>query len=451
MGAPYPSVIPEAFALNADPSRRNVIPATTVSTQRASWNIGFPPLTMTPVVAGGKPMLGPDMNGVLYMLSSHDFYQQSGQPYRWNADVVVATGGYAAGTLLGSTDGQTLWLSVINNNVSDPDAAGAGWVPMFAYGVTVLAPSTGGVVTLTQTQASKGVIVISGALVANLQVNIPNAFIPAMGATTGARRWLIVNTCTGGFTVTVKTTSGAGVAIPAGGFAAPTEVYSDGTNVYNVVAPITLPTDVAPTANTIVLRSNNGYVYATYLNQNSPLENFTINEVFAGIGDGFLRKIGRLNFAENFLLSWFAGQVADGQVPVTAVNQWRGTILDNSNLTGVPTAPTAAPGTNTGQVASTAFVQTAIGAQTVFSGQVNAGGGGSEPAGWTFTRLGLGQYRITHNQGVVLKVAATLISAAPLQDIIVTWPVDGNNFDCYVSFAGNNSFRDRDFSFLASR
>lgn len=345
MGAPAPQFIPEAFALNADPSRRNVIPLNGPTAQRAGWNLGFPPQVMQPVVAGGKPMLGPDMNGVLYMMSTHTFYQQSGMAYRWSADIAAAIGGYAAGSMLGSTDNVTLWFNLTNGNSTDPDAGGAGWVPMYSYGVTVLPPSTGGVVTLTAAQATKSVIVVSGALVANLQVVVP----------TSLRRWLIVNTTSGAFTTTVKTAAGSGVPIPQGGFAAPTEVYGDGTNIYNVVAPITLPTDVAPTPNTIPLRSNNGYLYATYLNQSSPLENFTINEVYAGAGDNFLRKISPVNFAANFLLSWFAGQVTDAQVPVSAVNQYRATILNDSVLTGTPVAPTPSNGDQTTKVATTAF------------------------------------------------------------------------------------------------
>lgn len=356
MGAPYPVTIPEAFANDATAAHRNVIPQTIANPQRASWSLGFPPQTMTPIIAGGKPMLGPDMNGTLYMLSSHTFYQQTGQPYRWNADVLVALGtGYSPGTLLGSTDGMTLWLNLMNGNTSDPDAGGAGWVPMFSYGITTLPPTNGGIINLTQAQASKSVIVVSGALVSNLQLVFPQQ----------QRRWLIVNTTTGGFSTTARTAGGGGVNIPQGGFGGPTEIYGDGNLVYPAVAPITLPTDVAPTPNTIALRSNNGYLFATYLNQNSALENFSINEIFAGIGDGYLRKINRTNFAANFLLSWFAGQVADAQVPLSAVNQWRATILDNSALTGTPTAPTPPGGDSSTRVATTAFVAANVQASAV--------------------------------------------------------------------------------------
>lgn len=313
MGAPQPQFIPEAFANDADPQFRNTIPATTPLTQRASFSLGFPPNVMQAVISGGKPMLGPDMNGILYMMSSHNVYQQSGQPYRWNADVAAAIAGYAAGTVLGSTDTVTLWFNTVEGNSTDPDSgSAAGWIPMFSYGIGTLPASTGGILTLTAAQASKSVLVISGALSANLQVVLPNS----------TRRWLIVNMTTGGFTTTVKTAAGTGVVVAQGGFSAPVEVYGDGTNIYNVVAPLTIPTDVGPSANTYVLRSNIGAVFATYFNQSSPQENFTIQSVYADAGDGYHRKITKANFASQFPLNTFAGQVTGLQVPESAVYQY---------------------------------------------------------------------------------------------------------------------------------
>lgn len=50
-----------------------------------------------------------------------------------------------------------------------------------------------------------------------------------------------------------------------------------------------------------------------------------------------------------------AGTIGNAQVPVGAVLQFLAQILNNAALTGDPTAPTAAPGTNTTQIASTAF------------------------------------------------------------------------------------------------
>ncbi len=253
MPAPYPEFLPEAFAIGASPTYRNTIPAAPVTAQRASFDLGFPPQVFQPVIAGGKAMLGPDMNGVLYMLSTHAVYQQSGRLYLFDAAVATAIGGYAVGTLLSSTDGLTVWCNLTAANSADPDAGGAGWVALFSYGIASISALIGGVRTLSLAESSKKVVVLSGALVGNQQIVLPTTF----------QQWLIVNTCTGAFAVTVKTAAGAGVIVPAGGYASPIEVYGNGTDIFPTFSPAALPIDVAPTPNTIVQRDNLGYGYFT--------------------------------------------------------------------------------------------------------------------------------------------------------------------------------------------
>lgn len=345
MSAPYPQFIPEAFAIIAAPADRNVIPPAPIGTQRASFDLGFPPLTMTPLIAGGKPMLGPDMNGVLYMMSTHTVYLQSGKLYLYSAAVAAAISGYAVGTLLGSTDGSTFWYNTVAANASDPDAGGAGWVAMYAYGITPITGLIGGVRTLTAAEASKGIITLTGALVANQQIELPAQI----------RRWLIVNATTGAFTTTVKTAGGSGVAVLQGGLNAPVEVWGDGTSIYNAVAPLSVSIDQAATALSIAQRTNAGYLFATYFNSSNPLENAAISGIYFDSGDGFHRKITPADFAAQITVSSFAGQVTNAQVPQSAVTQHSAAVLANAALTGTPTTPTAASGTSTTQVASTAF------------------------------------------------------------------------------------------------
>lgn len=251
-GAPTPEFIPEAFAIDAAPGYRNTIPVTTIDTQLASFDLGFPPLTMLPVVAGGKPMLGPDMNGILYMLSSHAVYAQTGQPYKYSADVVVAIVGYAVGTLLGSTDGLTLWINRVDANITDPDdVAAAGWVSLFSYGSAAITGLVGGSRTLTVAESAKRFIVLTGALVANQQIVLPAIL----------QSWLIINVTTGSFTTTVKTaTQSVGIVVPAGGAASPTGVYGNGTDINLIYSPAALPIDVNATPDTIPLRDNTGRV-----------------------------------------------------------------------------------------------------------------------------------------------------------------------------------------------
>jgi hypothetical protein len=348
MPAPTPPVVPKAFGADAsDPDFINLIPETTVDPGRASLSLGFPPQTMTPEIAGGTPPFGQDVNGILFMLSSHTVYAQSGQPYLYNSTLATAIGGYAVGTILGMSDGSGLWINRTAANMTDPDDAGAaGWVPAYSYGSATV-PVTGGVVTLTPTQAKKKIVILQGVLGSNLQVIVP----------TRIDDWLIVNQTSGAFSTVVKTALGTGVTVPPGGSSAPTGVYCDGTSVFSIVAPVNLPIDQNPTGLTIVQRTSAGYATATYFNSNNSIENGNpISAVFYETGnDGYHRKMSPATFAANLALSWLSGQVTNGQVPFSAVLQYAAALFTSPAFTGIPTAPTAPPGTATTQIATTAF------------------------------------------------------------------------------------------------
>lgn len=77
-----PVVIPEPFAENG---AKNTIPDQSPGGTKpnASWNTGFPPITMLNRKAGGKPPLGADFNGILNALSQHAFFTQSGCIFPW--------------------------------------------------------------------------------------------------------------------------------------------------------------------------------------------------------------------------------------------------------------------------------------------------------------------------------------------------------------------------------
>ena len=243
MPAPTPPVVPQPFA---EGGARNTIPDTTPDTQRASYALGYPPRTMQPIDAGGAPMLGPDMNGILWDVTAWLYALQGGQIQAYDSDISDAIGGYAAGAIVLMADGAGYWINTAAANTTDPDAGGAGWQPMYAYGASAISGLTGGSRTLTATEASRYFLVLTGTLVANQQVIVPNAF----------RNYLIVNATTGAFTLTVQTAAGTGVVVPQGGAVSPTAVWCDAVNVNPVFVPTPLPTSVAPAADTIVLRDN---------------------------------------------------------------------------------------------------------------------------------------------------------------------------------------------------
>lgn len=351
MGAPTPPLLLKAIAALAGSGFiTNPMPETATGSNAACVEDGFPPITMESELSGGKPPLGQDMNGFLFLISSHTLYVECGQTYQFNADLAAEIGGYVAGTILGMADGTGLWLCVAGNNTANPDTGGGGWVPLAAYGFTTV-PVTGGTTTLTAAQSKYGVLVFSGALASNQIINLP----------TNVQQWLVINGTSGAFALTVKTAAGgsAGVIVPQGGFGSPVGVYSIGDgNIYPTVAPLNLPIDQNPTPSTIVQRTNAGYILATYFNQNSGLENPSVGAVFVQntANDGFLRKIGLTNFEAQMLISGLAGQVSNGQVPFSAVAQWAAALFSSPALTGVPTVPTAGLGTSNTQAASTQFV-----------------------------------------------------------------------------------------------
>lgn len=347
MSAPTPPLIPEPFAQDAGVLRNTIPAAPQPNNQLANFEQGFTPIVMTPVAGGGKPMLGPDLNGILYAVTAHLFALQGGQLYEFDAAVVTAIGGFKLGALIAMDDGSGWFINLVDGNTTDPNAGGADWAPVYSYGYANVAGLAGGTYVLTTAEGSKAIVICTGVLLANQQIVVPDKI----------QQWLVINATTGGFTLTVKTAAGTGVPVPQGGSAAPTLVWSDAVNVYNTVAPITIPTSVAPNPNTIPLRDGSGYLYGNYYNQSSGLENPTVDGVGVFSADGFLRKISILNLELQMQLANINGQVTNAQVPLSAVQQWAATLFTSPAFTGVPTAPTAAAGTNTTQIATTAFVQ----------------------------------------------------------------------------------------------
>lgn len=115
----------------ADSGTKNAIPVASqigVTPGVASFTDGFPPLTMTPLAAGGVPPHGADFNGIFNFLSAAVRWAQSGGGYAYDSAFSTAIGGYPKGAWLRQASGNGYWLSLLDNNISNPDTGGAGWV-----------------------------------------------------------------------------------------------------------------------------------------------------------------------------------------------------------------------------------------------------------------------------------------------------------------------------------
>lgn len=174
---------------------------------KASLQDGFPPLTRTPLSAGGVPPSGLDMNGILFEMSAVVRWANAGGGYAYDEDFATDSnvGGYPKGARVMRSDGQGYWFNTVENNTTDPEAADAaaeGWVPDFTTGAAALTMTSTNV-TLTAPQYGKPIIVISGILTANL-----NLIFPALPF-----QWVVINKTTGNYTITCKTAAGAGVVV----------------------------------------------------------------------------------------------------------------------------------------------------------------------------------------------------------------------------------------------
>lgn len=126
-----PSKIVEAFAVNGS---KNTIPVASqipITPGAASYNDGFPPLTMTPVTSGGVPPSGLDMNGILNEATAIDNWLSAGAGFKFDATFAAAVGGYPIGARVLNAAGNGYWFNLVDNNSTNPDTGTSptGWVP----------------------------------------------------------------------------------------------------------------------------------------------------------------------------------------------------------------------------------------------------------------------------------------------------------------------------------
>jgi len=220
----------------ANAGAKNTIPVPSqisVTPGAASFTDGFPPLTRTPLASGGVPPFGQDMNGVLFAITDIQQWQSAGGLFPWDSALSTAIGGYPKGAHVINATATGVWINQTENNTTNPDTGGAGWVSDSAYGVLALTGLTNANVTLTNAQAVNNRISLSGTLTGNIQIIVPN----------WTKDWTFLNSTTGAFSVTVKTAAGSGISLLGGGV--PTILTCDGTNVIQQSYNIALATQVA--------------------------------------------------------------------------------------------------------------------------------------------------------------------------------------------------------------
>lgn len=122
-----PAKIPLPFASSGT---KNAIPTGSqigITAGAASLTDGFPPLTFTPLAAGGVPPAGADFNGILNMITSIQRWQSAGGSFQYDSAFSALVSGYPKGAVLSKTGGNGFWLCTVDANSTNPDTGGAGW------------------------------------------------------------------------------------------------------------------------------------------------------------------------------------------------------------------------------------------------------------------------------------------------------------------------------------
>lgn len=222
--APTKIILP--FANNGGKNSIPVASQIPITPGAASWYDGFPPLTRTPKAAGGIPPKGLDMNGVMFSISALSRWANAGAGFIYDNTFATDTDvdGYPMGARILRSDGTGYWLNTVDGNDVDPEAtsagvaAAAGWVPDFTNGSAAVT-MTNANVTLTPEQYGKPIIIISGALVADLNLIFPDI----------SNSWIVQNNTSGNYSITCKTQSGTGIFVGSGKVQG---IFGDSVNIY---------------------------------------------------------------------------------------------------------------------------------------------------------------------------------------------------------------------------
>lgn len=158
----------KAFAWNA--TNKNTIqeerqPSQDV--QDATLNDGFPLITMTPQDAGGIAPNGQDMNGALYAISLDMVHRQKGLRIQFDPAYAAKIGGYDQGCILASSDYTRDYISLIPNNLTDPNGSGTAGRWAIYSGAGSIASATASIAGIVKIVDSLSSTATDAALTAN--------------------------------------------------------------------------------------------------------------------------------------------------------------------------------------------------------------------------------------------------------------------------------------------
>ena len=180
----------KAFAWNA--TNKNTIQderQPSQGVQDATLNDGFPLITMTPQDAGGIAPNGQDMNGALYAISSNMVHRQKGLRIQFDPTYAAKIGGYDQGCILASNDYTRDYISLIPNNLTDPNGSGTAGKWAIYAGAGSVASATASIAGIVKIVDSLSSNATDAALTANQGRVLGDRTQPATTTNVGITRF----------------------------------------------------------------------------------------------------------------------------------------------------------------------------------------------------------------------------------------------------------------------
>ncbi len=136
-----PAKQPKPFGINGP--REPILSTTPAGDNTASYESGFPPITMTLKSAGGLPPKGQDMNQILYELSALARWASAGALNAYDSSFATSIGGYPKGSMLISDDNSKIYFSTIDENTNNPNSVSTGWLNLLSFlgGAPIASPT----------------------------------------------------------------------------------------------------------------------------------------------------------------------------------------------------------------------------------------------------------------------------------------------------------------------
>lgn len=123
-----PKLLKTPFAIDAaEGFRTDIQESAGAAPNSATYQVGFPPVTMQSIASNGMPPKGSDLNGVLYDITDNLVFMTQGGGYGFDAAYATSIGGYPLNARLRLTNGDIV-KSTIDGNTNDPNVGMTGWV-----------------------------------------------------------------------------------------------------------------------------------------------------------------------------------------------------------------------------------------------------------------------------------------------------------------------------------